>query len=72
MARAYFVERKTKETLVAVAVSLDGGPLPSESAYIADEITSRHAYESSATQTIQVDTGVGFFDHVNTLWARPG
>ncbi|KAF1813113.1 imidazoleglycerol-phosphate dehydratase [Eremomyces bilateralis CBS 781.70] len=55
------IKRDTKETQVYVCLSLDGGELESDGF---TESEKRHAYQMSAMQQIDIDTGIGFLDHM--------
>jgi imidazoleglycerol-phosphate dehydratase len=51
-----------------IALSLDGGELPSlENAKATTNGGSGHATQATASQTIEVNTGIGFLDHVYHL-----
>lgn len=65
--RRHFHLRDTNETRVLINLSLDGGTLtpPSNSPVWDEEQTrSPHASQYTTSQTIDVDTGVGFLDHM--------
>lgn len=57
--RTAVVNRNTGETKIQIAISLDGGSL--ESAGAAPE---SHATQESEKQTIAVNSGIGFLDHM--------
>jgi imidazoleglycerol-phosphate dehydratase len=78
MARTAVLKRDTNETMIQVhwiirelkkiALSLDGGELPSlENAKAPTNGESGHATQATASQTIEVNTGIGFLDHVYHL-----
>nr|AEK22033.1 6xH-GFP-(Pch PRP8 intein with SpHis5)-FLAG [Cloning vector pRR13] len=67
--RRAFVERNTNETKISVAIALDKAPLPEESNFIDELITSKHANQKGE-QVIQVDTGIGFLDHMYHALAK--
>jgi imidazoleglycerol-phosphate dehydratase len=50
-----------------VSLSLDGGALPNilTSDSLAKAAESGHATQSTSSQTIDVNTGIGFLDHVH-------
>lgn len=56
--------RKTNETSISLALNLDGGAFPSDTdpALLAEE--KGHASQTSQSQTIAVNTGIGFLDHM--------
>lgn len=60
--RAASIDRITNETQIQVAISLDGGPvaLKSDAASSSSEAQS----QNTGGQTISVNTGVGFLDHM--------
>ena len=60
--RAATINRITNETKIQIAISLDGGPvsLDSNAATSSDEAQS----QNTGGQTISVNTGVGFLDHM--------
>lgn len=53
---------------VKVSLSLDGGALPNSpnaaDSNLANGPESGHATQATASQTIDVNTGIGFLDHV--------
>lgn len=57
------VLRITNETNIRVSLSLDGGPLPSPSDG-ASASSAGHAEQKSAAQSISVNSGIGFLDHM--------
>jgi imidazoleglycerol-phosphate dehydratase len=71
MARTASINRDTNETKVHVIVSLDGGELedvPQQNG----ERTNHHAFQSSKAQYIDIDTGIGFLDHMIHQLAKHG
>ena len=72
--RSATVNRDTNETKISLALNLDGGALPTdESAQANGEIsTKEHASQSSKSQQINVDTGIGFLDHMLHALAKHG
>ncbi|TFA98915.1 Imidazoleglycerol-phosphate dehydratase [Trichoderma ghanense] len=62
--RAAALARDTKETSIQIALSIDGGQLPKDADPRLLDITSPHASQSSASQVIAINTGIGFLDHM--------
>ena len=63
--RQGIVARDTKETQIMVILDIDGGELDlSESQKARTEQTNKHAFQSSKSQYIDIDTGIGFLDHM--------
>ncbi|AGO12978.1 AaceriADL270Cp [[Ashbya] aceris (nom. inval.)] len=58
-----FVKRITNETQVQVALALNGGPLKIGQSIIGGGETTV-AHQASSSQVIDVQTGVGFLDHM--------
>ena len=61
--RSAVINRDTNETKIQLALNLDGGSL--------EQITSEdngvdksHAAQASKSQIIDIDTGIGFLDHM--------
>lgn len=55
--------RDTNETSIQLALNLDGGAFPPETD--SRLVTAQgHASQSSKSQTISVNTGIGFLDHM--------
>lgn len=58
--------RDTNETKIQIAINLDGGTFPPETdtrLQVGDS-TDGHATQSSKSQTISINTGIGFLDHM--------
>ena len=57
--------RDTNETKIQMALNLDGGDFPpdTDSRLLSDKDES-HASQASKSQTISVNTGIGFLDHM--------
>jgi imidazoleglycerol-phosphate dehydratase len=68
------IKRDTKETKVHIILSLDGGPLkalekvPKEQR----EPKKHHAVQKSDAQHIDIDSGIGFLDHMIHQLAKHG
>lgn len=62
-ARSSVLKRDTNETKILLAINLDGGALPALEDVKANGETE-HASQSSKSQQIAVDTGIGFLDHM--------
>ncbi|KAI0381797.1 IGPD-domain-containing protein [Hypomontagnella monticulosa] len=57
--------RVTNETKIQLALNLDGGAFPPDTdAKLLAAVTEGHASQSSKSQTISVNTGIGFLDHM--------
>jgi imidazoleglycerol-phosphate dehydratase len=71
MARTSSVKRDTNETKVHIILSLDGGELENVP-QIKGERTNHHAFQSSKAQYVDIDTGIGFLDHMIHQLAKHG
>jgi len=58
--RTTILNRDTNETKVRISLSLDGGEIES----LSSVTTTEHATQSSSAQTISVNSGIGFLDHM--------
>lgn len=57
--------RDTNETSIQLALNLDGGAFPPETdAKLLSKGADGHASQASKSQTISVNTGIGFLDHM--------
>lgn len=56
--------RDTNETSIQLALNLDGGAFPPETDSRLKDGRDGHASQSSKSQTISVNTGIGFLDHM--------
>ncbi|EAQ90689.1 imidazoleglycerol-phosphate dehydratase [Chaetomium globosum CBS 148.51] len=57
--------RDTNETKIQIALNLDGGAFPPDTdARLQVSGSDSHAAQSSKSQTISVNTGIGFLDHM--------
>ncbi|KAF2669176.1 imidazoleglycerol-phosphate dehydratase [Microthyrium microscopicum] len=70
-ARTATIKRDTNETKVHCIVSIDGGPLADVPAESNGESRS-HAKQISKAQHIDIDTGIGFLDHMIHQLAKHG
>jgi len=60
------IDRDTKETQVKIQLCIDGGQLsnpPIEPISWSDR-TNKHAFQESKSQYVDIDTGIGFLDHM--------
>ncbi|KAL6897605.1 imidazoleglycerol-phosphate dehydratase [Trichoderma evansii] len=62
--RAAALSRDTNETSIQIALSIDGGELPHDTDPRLLEATSAHASQTSKSQVISINTGIGFLDHM--------
>jgi len=70
-ARSAFLKRDTNETKIQLSLNLDGGALqPIDNTEANGE--NVHAFQSSKTQQISIDTGIGFLDHMLHALAKHG
>ena len=70
--RSATINRETNETRIKLALNLDGGALPIIEKADTNGETSEHATQSSKSQQISVDTGIGFLDHMIHALAKHG
>ena len=69
--RAAAVTRNTKETQIIVVLDIDGGEIElPDSAKVNGERKNKHAYQASKSQYIDIDTGIGFLDHMLHAWSK--
>lgn len=66
MTRSATISRSTNETKIQIALSLDGGHLAFEKSLFpaADSVDEQHAAQSTSSQVIKIETGIGFLDHM--------
>ncbi|KAM0700038.1 hypothetical protein Q7P36_000249 [Cladosporium allicinum] len=68
--RSAILNRDTNETKIQLALNLDGGALPELDSVNGSSL--EHAAQESKSQTISVDTGIGFLDHMLHALAKHG
>ncbi|KAK1599765.1 imidazoleglycerol-phosphate dehydratase [Colletotrichum navitas] len=56
--------RDTNETKIQLAINLDGGAFPPETDSRLTAAVNEHASQASKSQTISINTGIGFLDHM--------
>lgn len=62
--RSAAIARDTNETKIQLAINLDGGAFPADTDSRLTAATSGHATQASKSQTIAVNSGIGFLDHM--------
>ncbi|RDW70188.1 imidazoleglycerol-phosphate dehydratase [Coleophoma crateriformis] len=63
--RSAALARDTNETKIVLAINLDGGAFPEETdSRLLNESANGHANQASKSQTISINTGIGFLDHM--------
>jgi imidazoleglycerol-phosphate dehydratase len=62
--RSVCLARDTNETKIALAINLDGGAFPSETDKRLLDESEGHASQASKSQTISINSGIGFLDHM--------
>lgn len=67
--RSATLARDTNETKIQLSINLDGGELSTPTSNGEDKA---HATQSSKSQTISVNTGIGFLDHMLHALAKHG
>lgn len=69
--RTSTINRDTNETKINLQLNLDGGALDEgEWVKVEGEEKKTHASQNSKSQTIEVDTGIGFLDHMLHAFAK--
>jgi imidazoleglycerol-phosphate dehydratase len=58
------LSRDTNETKIQLALNLDGGAFPPDTDERLTSGSNGHASQSSKSQTISINTGIGFLDHM--------
>ena len=57
--------RDTNETKIQLALNIDGGAFPPDTdSRLLQKLEDAHASQSSKSQTITINTGIGFLDHM--------
>lgn len=65
MTRSATVSRVTNETKIEIAISLDGGHVALDKPLLPkSEDATEHAAQQTLTQVINIQTGIGFLDHM--------
>ncbi|CAK7891270.1 hypothetical protein CAAN1_01S02762 [[Candida] anglica] len=62
--RTATVKRDTNETKIQIVISLDGGHIAVEKSIFPDKKEDEHASQATQSQRIDVNTGIGFLDHM--------
>ena len=62
--RAAALARDTNETKIQLALNLDGGDFPADTDARLLQSQDAHASQSTKSQKIAVNTGIGFLDHM--------
>ena len=63
--RSAALARNTNETKIILAINLDGGAFPADTdARLLDGGEDGHATQASKSQTISINSGIGFLDHM--------
>ena len=60
--RTATINRDTNETKIQLTLNIDGGAISEAGAKVED--AKSHAAQTSKSQSIDVDTGIGFLDHM--------
>ena len=62
--RSAALARDTNETKIQLAINLDGGAFPSDTDSRLLKGGEGHASQASKSQTIAINSGIGFLDHM--------
>src|SRR6187402_2689639 len=65
--RSAALSRDTNETKIVLAINLDGGEFPSDTdSRLVNGVNGEegHATQASKSQTIAINSGIGFLDHM--------
>lgn len=71
MVRTATLKRDTNETKIHIIVNLDGGELE-DVPKLNGERTNHHAFQASKAQYVDIETGIGFLDHMIHQLAKHG
>ncbi|KAF8004779.1 hypothetical protein HF325_000236 [Metschnikowia pulcherrima] len=58
------LSRDTNETKIQIAICLDGGHIAIENSILKKKESVEHATQQTLSQVINVQTGIGFLDHM--------
>lgn len=62
--RSAAIARDTNETKIVLAINLDGGEFPADTDAKLMNGGDGHASQASKSQTIAINSGIGFLDHM--------
>jgi hypothetical protein len=62
--RSAALSRDTNETKIHLAINLDGGEFPADTDKALLKGVDGHASQASKSQTIAINSGIGFLDHM--------
>jgi imidazoleglycerol-phosphate dehydratase len=62
--RSAALARDTNETKIQLAINIDGGAFPKETDSKLTNGADGHATQASKSQTIAINSGIGFLDHM--------
>jgi imidazoleglycerol-phosphate dehydratase len=62
--RSAALARDTNETKIQLAINLDGGEFPADTDERLLSKDEGHASQTSKSQTISINSGIGFLDHM--------
>lgn len=62
--RSAALARDTNETKIQLAINLDGGEFPADTDNRLLSSDEGHASQTSKSQTISINSGIGFLDHM--------
>lgn len=64
MRRTATIKRTTNETKIQISISLDGGQVSLDESFFNAGKEDEHAAQTTSSQVIHVQTGIGFLDHM--------